>query len=135
MINAPSKAPATEYSVEFLQGMVDRMAMSYFKYGAVAEAKGKIDEIACLMARLAKYCGKRRLVEALALVPDVPGDGNTEWLMDVGNFSMIEFMQPSIQTAHFKATTEKESPGRVWAPDEFDGSVETSARTNDLGIQ
>jgi hypothetical protein len=37
--------------------------------------------------------------------------GNTEWLMDAGNFLMFEFMYPRNSKAHFKATSHEESPG------------------------
>ena len=118
-IKKPKSVPDTEFSMVFLQGMVDRMGVSYFKYGPVAEAKGKINEIESLKIRLNKYLET----------------GNTEYLMDVANFAMIEFMQPSHPRAYFRPTDARESPGRVWQPDEFDGSVETSQRSNDLGVQ
>lgn len=37
--------------------------------------------------------------------------GNTEWLVDLANFAMIEFMHPSHPQAHFRATGSDESPG------------------------
>lgn len=37
--------------------------------------------------------------------------GNTEWLIDVANFAMIEFMYPSISGAAFRGTDSDESPG------------------------
>jgi hypothetical protein len=85
--------PATEVSKEFLQGMINRMGVSYFKYGEVEKAKGKVDEIKCLRQRLQKY----------------EEDGNTEWLMDVANFAMIEFMHQG--KIKFRATSAEESPG------------------------
>lgn len=86
----------TEFSVEFAQGMADRMAVSYFKYGPVADnAKNFTDTLANLQKRLDRY----------------EETGNTEWLMDVGNFAMIEFMFPHHKDAHFRSTDSKESPG------------------------
>jgi hypothetical protein len=91
--------PATEFSCPFVQGMADRMAVSYCKYGAVAQAyPSRVDAIASLKQRLERY----------------ERDGNTEWLMDVANFAMIEFMRPRHPKAHFRATDSKESPGRKW---------------------
>ena len=91
--------PDSEVSREFLQGMADRMGVSYCKYGAVADAyPHKVDAIDSLRARLDKY----RLT------------GNTEWLMDVANFAMIEFMRPKHPEAHYRPTDSRESPGRVW---------------------
>ena len=37
--------------------------------------------------------------------------GNTEWLVDLANFAMIEYMHPSHPQAHFRATGSDESPG------------------------
>ena len=92
-------APESEISRAFVQGMADRMAMSFFKYGRVREAyTGRVYAIASLKLRLEKYAET----------------GNTEYLMDVANFAMIEYMHPKHQAAHFTATDDKESPGRVW---------------------
>jgi hypothetical protein len=91
--------PASEVSQPFVQGMADRMGVSYCKYGRVAEAyPSRVDAVASLRARLERY----------------EATGNTEWLMDVANFAMIEYMHPRHAKAHFRATDSKESPGRVW---------------------
>lgn len=90
-------APATEHSEVFLQGMLDRMGVSFYKYGAVADAEGRVNFIESLKMRLDKY------IET----------GNTEWLMDVANFAMIEFMVPAHPDAHFLSTDSSESPGRL----------------------
>ena len=86
----------SEVSVEFVQGMADRMATSYFKYGEVSKNYPfPGNALESLKKRITKY----------------EETGNTEWLMDVGNFAMIEFMFPSHSKAHFKATESKEAPG------------------------
>ena len=91
--------PESEFSQPFAQGMYDRMAVSFCKYGRVAEAyPSRVDAIASLKLRLEKY----------------EQTGNTEWLMDVANFAMIEFLHPRHKKAHFRATDGKESPGRKW---------------------
>jgi hypothetical protein len=91
--------PSSEFSQSFVQGMADRMAVSYCKYGPVAEAyPSRVDAIASLKLRLDKYAKT----------------GNTEWLMDVANFAMIEFMRPRHPKAHYEPTDSKQSPGRVW---------------------
>jgi hypothetical protein len=98
-IQTVSSVPSSEFSEAFAQGMYDRMAVSYGKYGAVAEAYPKrVDAIASLKKRLEKY----------------EQTGNTEWLMDVANFAMIELMHPRHPEAHFRATDSRESPGRKW---------------------
>jgi hypothetical protein len=79
--------------------MYDRMAVSFCKYGKVADAyPAKVDAIESLKKRLDKYMET----------------GNSEWLMDVANFAMIEFMYPRHTTAHYRPTDSAESPGRVW---------------------
>lgn len=89
---------ASEVSTEFLRGMASRMALSFEKYGAVKDAyPDKVDALASLETRLRKY----------------RETGNTEYLMDVANFAMIEYMRPRHQQAHFKAEDSHASPGRT----------------------
>jgi hypothetical protein len=98
-LKVPEGAPTTEWSVPFLQGMIDRMLVSFAKYGKVEQAyPAKVDAIASLKKRLEMY----------------EETGNTEWLMDVGNFAMIEFMHPRHPEAHYRPTDSTESPGRLW---------------------
>jgi hypothetical protein len=107
--------PESEFSVPFVQGMADRMGMSYFKYGLVAEAyPGKVDAIASLQKRIERYLET----------------GNTEWLMDVGNFAMIEFMHPKHAKAHFEATDSDQSPGRKWHTGVETANANTTSREN-----
>lgn len=94
----PDNVPHSEYSLAFMQGMLDRMAMSYFKYGLVADAYPlHVDAIDSLHKRLRKY---RKT-------------GNTEWLIDVGNFAAIEFGHPAHENAHYEAKDSEDSPGRA----------------------
>jgi hypothetical protein len=51
----------SEVSADFVQGMADRMAFSFYKYGRT------------------KWPGSERLYKE---------DGNLEWLMDAANFAM-----------------------------------------------
>lgn len=107
-------APDSEFSEKFAQGMADRMAVSYHKYGLVSDAyPKKVDAIASLQKRLEKYAE----------------DGNTEWLMDVANFAMIEFMYPRHKKAHFRATDSQESPGRKFSKNkEFSAAANTEEK-------
>jgi hypothetical protein len=106
-IKTANGVPTSENSQEFHQGMVDRMGVSYFKYGPVADAyPTKVDALASLQKRLDRYAET----------------GNREWLMDVANFAMIEFQHPRHSKAHFRSTDSDESPGRVW-----NNSAETDA--------
>lgn len=111
----PTAVPPSEFSVPFVQGMADRMSMSYFKYGLVAEAyPSKVDAIASLEKRLQKY----------------KETGNTEWLMDVGNFAMIEYMYPKHDAAHFESTDSDQSPGRKWHTGIETPNANTTSREN-----
>lgn len=89
--------PVSEFSQQFIQGMKDRMAMSYCKYGPIKDAfPHKVNALESLQMRLDKY----------------HETGNTEWLIDAANFAMIEFMLPSHPKKHFRGTDSRESPGR-----------------------
>lgn len=91
------KILATEFSEVFVQGMRDRMLVSFYKYGPVAEAyPHKVNAITSLTDRLRKYAET----------------GNTEFLMDAANFAMIEFMFPAHPNAFFEGTDSDQSPGR-----------------------
>lgn len=106
------EVPTSEFSMEFAQGMANRMGMSFFKYGAVADAYPvKVDAIASLELRLQKY----------------KDTGNTEYLMDAANFAMIEYMRPRHPNAFYKATDADGSPGRVSA----NGTISQEANTVD----
>lgn len=98
-------AKPTEVCQYFLQGMVDRMAVSFHKYGPLTEAPkppNNIDEIAGLKKRLALY----------------EETGNGEWLVDVANFAMIETMLKYHPSYHFRPTDSDESPGLIDAKGE-----------------
>lgn len=73
--------------------------MSYLKYGPVSQAyPHKVNALHSLLDRIRKY----------------ESTGNTEYLVDVANFAMIEFMHPAHKEAHFEATDSSGSPGRRW---------------------
>jgi hypothetical protein len=78
------------------------MVMSSYKYGPlrVNYGEGLVNSIKSLKLRLQKY----------------EETGNTEFLADVANFAMIEFMQPQHPKANFKATDSSESPGLIGVP-------------------
>lgn len=99
IVRMPTAVPASEFCLPFVQGMCDRMGVSYFKYDLVAKGyPDKVDAIASLKLRLDRYAET----------------GNTEWLMDVANFAMIEFMRPRHPQAHFRGTDDDHT-GRVTA--------------------
>ena len=93
----PEEILRTEFSEQFIQGMRDRMTVSFYKYGPIKEAyPEKVNAISSLTDRLRKYAET----------------GNTEFLMDAANFAMIEFMLPSHPNAFFAGTDDDQSPGR-----------------------
>jgi DNA/RNA-binding domain of Phe-tRNA-synthetase-like protein len=71
-----------------------RMVVSEAKYGSVdLKYPHEADALGNLRERLRRY----------------ESDGNLDWLVDVANFAMIEFMCPSHRDAHLEVNTE--SPG------------------------
>lgn len=88
--------PQSQYSIPFMQGMVNRMLVSYHKYGHIKDAvTAGVDCIASAQQRVKKYYET----------------GNTEYLMDAANYLMMEYMHPSHEEAHFDAASR--SPGRT----------------------
>ena len=81
----------TEYSERFDKIRKDMMIMSYYKYGPMKENYDKfkcMDALRNIEKRIQKY----------------KETGNTEFLADVANFAMIEFMYPSIEGARYTPT-------------------------------
>ncbi len=87
-----------DFSEDFVQKMKNRILVSHYKYGWVEDTYPELaDAIACLEQRLEMF----------------KKTGNTEHLVDVANFAMIEFMLPRHPKAHFAATGSETSPGLV----------------------
>ncbi|AMX93649.1 MULTISPECIES: hypothetical protein [Mesorhizobium] len=112
---------STEFSDPFVQGMKDRMVVSFYKYGLVSEAyPHKVNAITSLTDRLRKYAET----------------GNTEFLIDAANFAMIEFMHPSHPSAFFEGTDSDQSPGRrskrSGIPDDRDNQSIGTNRNSEL---
>jgi len=89
----------TEYSTAFDELRKNRMYVSHFKYGFIKPNAQNhcVDYIETLEKRLKAY----------------KETGNTEFMADIANFAMIEFMYPQHPKAHFKATDSHESPGLI----------------------
>lgn len=89
--------PASEDSPKFHTRMRQAMEVSFHKYGPVREAyPHKVNAIASLEKRLRLY----------------KETGNQDYLVDIANFAMIEFMLPAHPEAHDKPTDGGE--GRSW---------------------
>lgn len=97
-MDSTDKILARDFSEEFIQLMKNRILTSHYKYGWICDTYPELaDAVACLDQRLALY----------------RESGNTEHLVDVANFAMIEFMRPRHPQAHFKGTDSDQSPGLV----------------------
>lgn len=88
-----------EYSEKFDKLRKNRVETSFYKYGSVKKnyANGNIQAIPTLELCLQKY----------------KETGNTEYLCDLANYAMFEFMFPQHPKAHFNATDSNESAGIV----------------------
>lgn len=81
----------TEYSERFDEIRKSMMVVSYYKYGPLKENYEKykcMDAIANMRKRIEEY----------------ERTGNTEFLADVANYAMIEFMHSSIEGAKYTPT-------------------------------
>lgn len=96
---SPAAILGHEFSADFVEKMKAAVLVSFFKYGAIKDDAGKINFIASANERFRKYAET----------------GNTEWLVDVANYAMFEFMFPSHPNAHFEGTDADQSPGRIVA--------------------
>lgn len=85
----------TEYSEEFDSLRKHRMIVSYHKYGPLKTnyKNNYIQAIESLEKRIQMY----------------KDTGNTEFLCDIANFAMIEFMCPQHPQAHFKTLDDNKS--------------------------
>ena len=89
----------TEYSLEFDELRKNRIAMSQHKYGSAAVNFGQqlVDAVGTIEKCLDKY---RRT-------------HNTEYLCDLANYAMFEFMYPQFDDAYFEATKSEDTAGVV----------------------
>lgn len=87
---------ARDFPKEFISLMENRILISHHKYGWMSQTYPELAQaVKSIQARLDLYLKT----------------GNTEWLVDVANFAMIEWKHPSLSSAHFRATDSAESPG------------------------
>ncbi|MEK9180166.1 MAG: hypothetical protein AAB897_02030 [Patescibacteria group bacterium] len=128
------KAQTDQMNFEFLQGMVNRMDVSFFKYGEFrGNYRGQYSEeflrdlAKHLRALVKKWKGGGTTANGNAIMfalerlllyvagGEVKGGtvprGNTEYLMDFDNGGMIEFTCPQVPQATFAATDDDKSPG------------------------
>lgn len=85
-----------DFSEKFVNSMKNAMETSYYKYG---HAKKTYPELAqaykCIQQRLELYLKTH----------------NSDYLVDIANFAMIEFMFPSFKDAKYDPKDSDQSPG------------------------
>lgn len=88
-----------EYSEHFDELRKNRVQTSYYKYGSAKKnfSTGNVNALETMKLCVEKY----------------KETGNTEFLVDAGNYLMFEFMYPQHEKAHFRATDSSDSAGIV----------------------
>lgn len=91
--------PKESYSEKFDELRKNRVEVGHFKYGSAKKnfTQGYVQIIPTLELCLKKY----------------KETGNTEYLCDVANYAMFEYMYPQHPKGHFRATDSRESAGVV----------------------
>lgn len=85
-----------DFSEEFVKKMKNAMLTSHYKYGYVSQTYPELAQARkCIDERLDLYVKTH----------------NTEYLVDIANFAMIEYMYPSFKNAFYMPQDSKDSPG------------------------
>lgn len=85
-----------DFSEAFVNKMKNAIWMSHFKYGFASKTYPELAQAyKCIRERLELY----------------EKTHNTEYLVDVANFAMLEFMFPAFPDAVYKPTDSNQSPG------------------------
>lgn len=85
-----------DFSEAFVTKMKNAIEMSHYKYGSPQKTYPELAQAyRCISERLEMYLKTK----------------NKDYLIDIANFAMIEFMCPSFDDAFYKPTDSDESPG------------------------
>ena len=85
-----------DFSKEFITKMENAIVMSHYKYGWMSQTYPELAQAyKCIKERLELY----------------EKTHNTEYLVDVANFAMIEFKHPSFIDSKYTPTDSDKSPG------------------------
>lgn len=85
-----------DFSKEFIVKMQNAIETSHYKYGWASKTYPELAQARkCIQERLDRYNDTH----------------NKEFLVDVANFAMLEYLYPSYEDAKYVATDSKESPG------------------------
>lgn len=101
--NSPARLPdldvlrQTEFNHRFVSLMQNRLIMGAFRYGRFSPIKADYDLLGGIAKKLRDY-GET---------------GNTEALVDVANYALLEFSFPHHPEAHFRAMDDHEHCPRI----------------------
>lgn len=85
-----------DFSEEFVNKMKNAIEMSHYKYGWMSNTYPELAQaVKCIQERLDLYNETH----------------NTEYLVDIANFAMIEYKHPSYEDAKYTPTDSNKSPG------------------------
>lgn len=85
-----------DFSEEFVNKMRNAIEMSHYKYGWMSNTYPELAQaVKCIQERLDLYNETH----------------NTECLVDIANFAMIEYKHPSYEDAKYTPSDSNESPG------------------------
>lgn len=85
-----------DFSNEFVTKMKNAILTSHYKYGYMSETYPELAQAyKCIKERLELY----------------EKTHNTEYLVDIANFAMIEFKHPAFKDAKYTPTDSDQSPG------------------------
>lgn len=88
-----------DYSTEFDSLRQNSIVQSHYKYGWMSDTYPELaDAFGSLIKRVELY----------------KETGNADWLIDIANFAMIEYMHPAHSKYHFRRTHSDESPRAGW---------------------
>lgn len=87
---------ARTWSMSFIEKMKNAIEMSHYKYGWPSQTYPELAQAyKCIKERLELY----------------EKTHNTEYLVDVANFAMLEFKFPAFEDATYNSTDSDKSPG------------------------
>lgn len=85
-----------DFNFKFINSMKNAIETSYYKYGNAHKTYPELAQAyRCIQERLELYLKTH----------------NTEYLVDIANFAMIEFTYPSFDDAKYTPTDSDQSPG------------------------
>ena len=85
-----------DFSEEFVLKMKNAIEMSHYKYGWASKTYPELAQaVKCIQERLDIYVKTH----------------NSEYLVDIANFAMLEFLYPSYEDTKYTPTDSNDSPG------------------------